>query len=575
MTVGRWLLNLQHRTLGTAIKYKAEGQWNSISWDEYLQKVLTIAEQLEVFTQHKKIHVGILASTRWEWAILDMALIGLSHVTVPLYANQSDDDLLFIINHSDIELLVIENESFLAQIKRIKSKFAKKLMVKSFADFNFTSVVSLPFQEIFFKNCEKIKPSDLATIVYTSGTTGIPKGAMLLHSSIVSEVEEIFRLVGVKPHFTSLTFLPFAHVMGRAELWGSCFNGHTLAFAESIDKIKKNLLEIQPDFMIAVPRIFEKVYSEIMAQIETQPLKKKLFEKAVLIATEVAKYRDTRQAIPWGLLLQYETVCRIAFAPIKKAFGGKLLFAVSGGAPLAYDLTCFFSHCGIQILEGYGLTETCAAVAITTPNNFHAGTVGRAIGDVKISFAEDGEILIKSKKCMQGYYKNPEATAEVLKDGTFATGDIGILTTAGQLKITDRKKDLIKTANGKYVAPQKLEGLLKIDSLISQVLIHGDQKKFVTAIISIEEAQVQHWASVQKLAYDNILEVYANPAFKMRIQRHIQKVNSELASHEAIKKFEIVSDLWSVENGALTPSLKIKRKFLEKKYQILLAEMNE
>ena len=570
MTAGRWLLDLESRVDGTAIKFKKNLEWHSISWTSYTTIIISLAQQFEKLSLKKKAHVGILSSTRWEWAVVDLALLGSGYIIVPMYANQSDEDLLFIINHSDIELLIAENETYLKQIQRIQSRFSNKVVIKFFEDFDFEPAVTLKFKTKFFKKCADLKPQDTATIVYTSGTTGTPKGAVLTHEAIVSEVEEIFKTVGIKSNYTSLTFLPFAHVMGRIELWGSCFNGHTLAFAESIEKIKENLLEIQPDFMVAVPRIFEKVYAGIMVSVETQPWKQKLFKKALQVATDVAEYRETKQAIPWLLLAQYETICKIAFAPIKKAFGGKLLFAISGGAPLAKELAQFFSYCGIQVLEGYGLTETCAAIAVNTPSNFHPGTVGKPLGETMIKFASDGEILVKSKKCMTEYYKNPEATAEVFKDGYFATGDIGEFTAAGNLKITDRKKDLIKTANGKYVAPQKLEGLLKQDSLISQVLIHGDQKKFISAIISIEESQIKYWAEAHKLSYTNISEVYENPALKIRIQKQIQSVNAVLANHEAIKKFEIVSDAWTQENGFLTPSLKLKRKFAEKKYSQLI-----
>ena len=575
MTLGTWIIDLQNRSDGTAIKYKGHDSWKKISWSEYLNKTISLASQIKELGFKRKEHIGILSSTRWEWVITDMAIIGSGMVTVPLYANLSDEDLLYIINHSEIALLIMENDSYSKQIDRIKAKFIKPVILKKFEDFDFELQANDTEKDFFINSCAKIKLSDVATLVYTSGTSGTPKGVVIIHESIVSEVTEIFQAVGVKPHHIALTFLPYAHVMGRVEVWGSCYIGHTLAFAESIEKIKNNLTEIKPDFIIAVPRIFEKFYAAVLAKVETQPFKQKLFNEALLVATEVAKYRQTMQTIPWLLLLKHETLCKLAFEPIKKAFGGKLLFAVSGGAPLAKDLTSFFSFCGIQILEGYGLTETCAAVAINTPFNFHPGTVGNLIGDVKIKFASDGEILIKSKKCMQGYFKNPEATAEVLKDGYFATGDIGELTTTGQLKITDRKKDLIKTANGKYVAPQKLEGLLKQESLISQVLIHGDQKKFISAVICIEEAQIKSWAENQKLDFEKTEDLYENPALRIRIQKQIQLTNASLASHEAIKKFEIVSDGWTVENGCLTPSLKIKRKFLEKKYSKLIDEMYE
>lgn len=575
MTLGNWLIQIQNRPTGDAIKYNKESQWHTISWSSYLEKIISIAAQINHAGFKKGQHIGLLSSTRWEWSIFDLAILGAQQITVPFYPNQSDADLLFIINHSEIDLIIVENTNYQKQIERISSQFTKNVTVKKFEEFDFDATATDEEKSTFFASCADIKPKDMATLVYTSGTTGTPKGAVLLHEAIVSEVTELFKLVGIKPTFTALTFLPMAHVMGRVELWGSCYNGHTLAYAESIDKIKDNLADIKPDFMVAVPRIFEKVYAGIMAKVETQPLKQKLFEKAVEIASEVSKYRERRETVPWALLLQYETLCRVVFAPIKKAFGGQLQFAVSGGAPLAKDLTYFFSYCGIKVLEGYGLTETCAAITVNTPYNFHPGTVGNPVGEVEIKFADDGEILVKSKKIMKEYYKNPEATKAVFKDGYFATGDIGEFTSTGQLKITDRKKDLIKTAGGKYVAPQKLEGLLKQEPLIAQVLIHGDQKKFISAIISVEEPAVKAWAEAQQIPFADVSELYQNPALRLRIQKQVQKTNSEIANFEAIKKFEIVSDTWSVENGSLTPSLKVKRKVIETKYAELIAEMYE
>ena len=574
MTIGNWLSEIETRE-GIAVEFKADHKWKQLSWSEYFQKIVLIASHLENLGIKKKQHVGIMSATRWEWAAVDMAILGLRCVSVPMYPNLSDDDLSFTINHSEVAFLVVESESHLKQIERIEIHLEKKPILIRFDEFDLVAHATAPMKNKFLKSCKLIKSSETATIVYTSGTTGQPKGAVLLHSAIVSEITESFALFGVKPHQKSLTFLPFAHVLGRIEHWGSCYNGHTLSYAESIEKIKSNLLEVKPDFMIAVPRIFEKVYSGIMAQVETQPLKLKIFNQALAIAKEIQFYRKTKQTIPWGTLLQYEALSRFVFLPIQKAFGGNLIFAISGGAPLSPQLAEFFSCCGINILEGYGLTETCAAITVNNLANNQPGTVGRPIGDVEIKFAPDQEILVKSKKCLTEYYKNPEATIQSLENGFFATGDIGHFTDDGFLKITDRKKDLIKTAGGKYVAPQKLEGLMKQDALISQVLIHGDQKKFISALISIEEPALLAWAKFQQIPIGDVSELYQNPALRIRLQKHIQNVNSSLASYESIKKFEIVSDPWTIENGCLTQSLKVKRKTVELKYADTIQEMYE
>lgn len=575
MTLGNWIIKAEQRASSAAVNYKTKEGWQEITWADYVKKIVAGYQSLKTQGLKPNMHVGIMSSTRWEWAVLDMSILGSGAVTVPMYPNLSDSELLFVINHSEVEILIVENQNHLAQVARIQQSFEREVSILVISEINLQADVELASKSEFFHLCEKLKPEQIATIVYTSGTTGTPKGAVLLHEAIVSEVVEGFELFAVKPEYKTLTFLPFAHVLGRIEHWGSCYNGHCIAYAESIERVKSNLKDIKPDFLIAVPRIFEKIYSGIMAEVETQKYKQLIFSNALEAAKEIQRYRKTKEVIPWLLLLKYQSLSQLAFAPIIKAFGGNLKFAVSGGAPIDQELVEFFSYCGIPVLEGYGLTETCAAVAVNSMSDFQVGTVGRPIGDVKIKFAADGEILIKSKKCLKEYYKNPEETQKAIQDGYFATGDIGILTEFGYLKITDRKKDLIKTAGGKYVAPQKLEGMLKQDPLISQVLIHGDQRKFISALISFEEAQIKNWAETQNITYENISEVYNHPALKVRIQKHIQNINSKLASFEAIKKFEIVLDPWTVENGSLTQSLKVKRKFLETKYADLISEIYE
>lgn len=572
-TIGQWIIQANSRDDSHAVEFKSGSQWQTFTWAEYVQKVIAAFDFFKNHQIKKGDHVGLISATRWEWAVLDLALLGAQQVSVPMYPNLSDEDLLYTINHSEVKLIVIENEALLTQINRIKDKFEKEIKVFLLTDINFNNVINEETKNEFFALCDSINLTDVATLIYTSGTTGKPKGVVLLHECLSSEVIEGFALFNVKKEYKSLTFLPYAHVLGRLEHWGSCYNGHSISYAESIDRIKNNLKEIKPDFLIAVPRIFEKVYSGIMAKVETNKLKQTLFNQALAAALEVEKYRRTKAIIPWALLIKYEALNKLAFAPIREAFGGNLKFAISGGAPIDAKLTEFFYNCGIPILEGYGLSETTGAVTINSFSDYLIGSVGRPIGDVKIKIAEDGEILVKSKKCMKEYYKNPHDTEQVFKDGYFATGDIGEFTAGGFLRITDRKKDLIKTAGGKYVAPQKLEGLLKQEPLISQVLIHGDQKKYIIALITVDELQIMNWAKNQNIAFEKVDDLYNNLALKMRIQKHIQNCNAKLASYEAIKKFEILRDSWTIENGGLTQSLKVKRKYLEQKYADLIHEI--
>jgi len=572
MTIGNWIISASQREPTPAVEYKTRSGWQKLSWPEYSKTIVSAYQNLAQLGFKQKMHVGIMSGTRWEWAALDLAILGGGGVSVPLYPNLSNDDLAFIVNNSDIEILIVENEAALKQVDEVRAQFERNIQVIELSKINFHLDGDNKRSE-FYSSCAGLDLKERATIIYTSGTTGRPKGVVLLHEAIMSEVTEGFALFNVKPTYKSLTFLPYAHVLGRLEHWGSCFNGHCIAYAENIDKVKSNLKQIKPDFIIAVPRIFEKVYSGVMAQVETNQVKQKLFSEALESALEVDKYRKTKTTIPWGLLLKYEALNKLAFSPIREAFGGRLKFAISGGAPLDAKINNFFFNCGIPLLEGYGLTETTGAITINTLAHNLNGTVGQPIGDVKIKIAEDGEILVKSKKCMKEYYKNPEGTEKVLKNGYFCTGDIGEFTTGGFLKITDRKKDLIKTSGGKYVAPQKLEGLLKQEPLISQVLIHGDQKKYIIALITVDKQQIQQWAVNMGIKFEKAEELFSNMALKSRIQKHIQTANTKLASFEAIKKFEILRDEWTIENGSLTQSLKVKRKLLEQKYADLIAEI--
>ncbi len=561
-TIYDWLLRIKARDQHVAIttKNKDTKNWTNFTATQYLKNIVSFKKLLQQKTADQNIQnkiVALISNTRWEWAAFDIATVSSGALLAPLYPNLNDEDVLYILNHCEADILVLETKRHLEQFHRIEKKIQKKLIPIIIDDLSidFNSVTEIEIDE-FIAHAKNVKLDDPITIIYTSGTTGQPKGVLMQHQALISEVSETFNLFSVSEKDTSLSFLPYAHVMGRIEHWGSCCAGYRLAFAESIETLKKDLVEIQPDFLIAVPRIFEKIYAGILNQVETKPLKKKLFDQALEVSKKINYLRQTKQSASVALILQYEILSKVVFAPVRKAFGGKLRFAISGGAPLGVDLGNFFANMNIKVLEGYGLTETFAAVTVNTESQWQLGTVGRPIGDTEIRFDEDGEVLVKSKKNLKEYYKNPEATKAVFTaDGFFRTGDIGEFTADGFLKITDRKKDLIKTAGGKYVAPQKLEGLLKQEPVIAQVLIIGDQRKFISALISVEITTDQPEIITEK------------------IKRHIQKINSTLASYDAIKKFEIVFEAWTVDNGGLTPSMKVKRKVLEKQYSVIIEKI--
>ena len=565
-SVGFWLEKTREQKTQRALRYKQNDLWVELTYDDYLKKIFHFQTLLKEKKIKKGQFVALISNTRWEWATFDVAALSMGVVLVPIYPNLSDDDVEFILNHSECALAILENSKIAEQFNRVCTKLSEKtkqqipfLQIDQI-DLDSSYVQDSHIQEMI-DFAHTVQPTDPATLIYTSGTTGKPKGVLHRHKALISEVSEAFDLFAIYPEDISLAFLPFAHVMGRIEHWGALYKTSQVAYAESIDTLKKNLVEIQPTYLMAVPRIFEKIYAGIMTKVSVSKIKKKIFDEALAAAHKINYYRQTGQVAPLFEALKYEALSKLAFSPVRQAFGGRLRFAISGGAPLSSELEKFFSYMGIQIFEGYGLTETFAAICVNTYQHKKNGTVGKPIGDVKIKFASDGEILVHSDKCMTEYYKNPEATEKSIvvivdnqsSDSYFATGDIGEFTADGFLKITDRKKDLIKTSGGKYVAPQKLEGLLKQEHVISNVFICGDQQKFIAALISVESLVTEATSEER----DVVLA---------KVKIHVQNVNSQLASYESIKKYEVLFETWSVENGCLTPSMKVKRKFVEKRY---------
>ncbi len=570
-----------------AFKFKRQSLWNSLTWTEAFSQSSQLALALQSLGLSWGDRVAILSATRYEWGLFDMATMGCGAVTVPIYQSTLPEELAYILNNCQAKILVLEDLSQWEKWQKVQSTVPSveqvillegevKSSAKKWIGYSRLLQEGQELEsrapEEFAKSIQKIKPSDLATIIYTSGTTGQPKGVVLTHTQIMSEVTEAFSAMGVGPEDSSLIFLPLAHVLGRVEFWGSIYWGYSLAFAQSIEGLRQNLQEIQPSIMVAVPRIFEKFHASILSELENRPFwQKTVFDWALSAGGALSQKQMAREALGpielgAGLLAQNWLLQSVA-----KAFGGRLRFAVCGGAPLNPTLAEFFHSAGLLILEGYGLTETTAAVTVNTPFAYRFGTVGKPIGDVEIQLAEDGEILIRSQKVMKEYYADPEATAQALtQDGFLATGDVGELSPEGFLRITDRKKDLIKTSGGKYVAPQKLENLLKLHPMVGHVHIHGDQRKYVVALITLNEAMAAAFARQEKISFQNFEALSQHPKIHDLIVQAVNKANEKLADHESIKNFAILPHDFSIERGELTPSLKVKRKICDERYQDIL-----
>lgn len=571
-TIVRHLLSAADRpSTWTAVRFKRHKDWLSLTWADYCKSCETAGLALAALGIEKGDRVAVLANTRFEWSVADFAILGLGAVTVPIYQSNRAEEVEWIIKHSEPKVLIVEDQVQLKKWELI-GKRCKSVEHVICMESNIPETEGVlgwePFLSgglkkfdgaatVFRERAHSVGLNDLASIVYTSGTTGEPKGAMITHQQIISEVEDICRAFPISPVDSTLCFLPFAHVLGRMESWLHMYLGFTLNFAEGIDRLRTNLAETKPTVMIGVPRIFEKIYAGLLAQIEGHAVRKRIF-------TALSGRKSWLPKLAADALI---------YRKLREGLGGNLRFVVSGGAPLEKKLADFFGQAGLLLLEGYGLTETTAAICVNTPQTYEFGTVGKPLPEVEIKLAEDGEILVKSKKVMIGYYKDEAATANTMKDGYFCTGDIGAFTERGCLRITDRKKDLIKTAGGKYVAPQKLEGLLKLNPLISHALIHGDRRKYIVALITLNEGYVKSMARDNNWSFRDFKSLAQLNDVKELVRKEIAQVNRQLSSYETIKNFAILPEDFTIEKGELTPSLKIKRRVVDEKYRTVIEEL--
>ncbi len=591
------------KTVGRLLKYRTEKtpDKKAIGWIENNEiKSLTFQEyrkQIEILVNafHKiGVHVGdkvaILAQTCKEWHYMDMAALCSRACVVPVYPTYLAPEIKFIFNHSDSSVLVIENDkqmdkilSDLHEYKNLKviialQDFSEETLKKIrnlYPYYSYKDLIRLGTDEmkshpdLFDNLILEQKPEEYASIIYTSGTTGEPKGAVITQHAFTSMLLNVDQTIqgAVNSNDRTLVFLPLSHVFGRADSLLPLVFGWQAVYAESMDKIIDNIALVKPTIMMAVPRIFEKIYSKITDQINQGNLvEKQAFKWAQGVAQKYFDKIDQDLSPSAIELLEYKLAYKLVFSKIYNRFGGKIRFFVSGGAPLSVPIIKFLRYSNLTILEGYGLTETIAPCCLNPLAKQVPGTVGRPLGDVQLSFAPDKEILVKSAALLKEYYKNPEATAAAFTDGWFHTGDIGEFTAEGYLKITDRKKDLIKTSGGKYVAPQKIENMAKVEPHISQIVVIGEGRKYLSALIGIEKEAFQKELEELGLPSDcSVLDLARSPKVRDILQAEVDKMNTELAQYETIKKFFVVPEEFTTDNY-LTPSLKVKRKIVSERY---------
>lgn len=576
-------------------QYKIDSEWKTVTFRQFHDECRLVSFGLMGLEIKKGDKVALLSGTRYEWNLFDLAILGCGAVTVPIYPSNTAEDVEYILNHSESTAVVLEDAKQLEKVlaRREKLKFLKTIVVidpaamasaKKAPDVMTVAAVKEigkrqearnPIQ--FEKNLRDAKPEDLITICYTSGTTGVPKGVMLSHDNFVSVMEDgvAYLRKYIKPETdTTLSFLPYSHVLGKCESLLIWTFGWRCAYAESYEKLATNMQEVHPTLIFAVPRIFEKAYTKIASTVaESSTAKKILFDWATLVGRSYYDSVWSRERPTLKDFVQYQVARELIFKKIREGFGGRLRYAICGGAPLPQAIGEFFYISGIRILEGYGLTETSAPVTLNSPTTPRFGTVGKPLPEVSIKIAEDGEILIKSRKVFQGYYKMPEETAQALRNGWFHTEDIGQIEEDGVLKITDRKKDIIVTSAGKNVAPQKIENMAKAHKLISQFVVHGDQRNYLTALVTLDQEQVIRIAAENQILFSAYSELIKNPKILAMIQKIIDEVNQHLASYETIKKFIILPNEFTVDGGELTPSLKVRRKVIGQRYRAELDSM--
>ncbi|WP_405972007.1 AMP-dependent synthetase/ligase [Streptomyces sp. NBC_00988] len=571
--------------------------WKSLTWAQAAEQVFAIAAGLIELGVQPEERVALASATRVEWILADLGILCAGAATTTVYPQTNADESTFILADSGSKVLIAEDA---AQLAKAREKRAELPELTHVVVIDPTGVETgdwvLTLAELeqrgaayLEKNPDLIKErvgaitkDQLATIIYTSGTTGRPKGVRLPHDNWSYLAKAIAATGLLGPEDVQYLWLPLAHVFGKVLTSGHIEIGHVTAVDGRVDKIIENLPVVQPTYMAAVPRIFEKVYNGVAAKARAGGgAKYKIFQWAAEVAREYAKvtqdnFRRTGTATaPFGLAAKHRVADALVYAKIREAFGGKLRACVSGSAALAPDIGYFFAGAGIHILEGYGLTESSAASFVNPGEAYRTGTVGKPLPGTEVRIADDGEILLRGPGIMEGYHGLPEKTAEVLEsDGWFHTGDIGELSPDGYLRITDRKKDLIKTSGGKYIAPAEVEGQFKaVCPYVSNILVHGADRNFCTALISLDEPSILEWAKDNDLAGKSYAEVVAAPATVAMVEAYVKELNEGLQRWQTIKKFRLLPRDLDVEHGEITPSLKLKRPVVEREYKHLIDEM--
>jgi long-chain acyl-CoA synthetase len=569
------------RNLDRMMLYRENGKWLPISSREFGRRVARIAHTLHDLGIGSRDRVALLSENRSEWSMADMACLLLGAVTVPIYTTLTPEQTAFVLRDSGCRAIFVSSDQ---QLHKVLSILAQTQILKIFVmdSLQFTGDLAPFAQECITiaqimeredpnhdtlgfeleRHARAIGPDDLATIVYTSGTTGTSKGAMLTHGNIASNVSFSLGGFDVQPGDLSISFLPLCHITARHVDFAMIYHGVTLAYCPFLDRLPATLLEVRPTTFVAVPRVYEKIYGQTEQ-------KAKGFPKAAIFNWALRVGRSHKPEILAGKTptsLSWKVANKLVFSKIREGLGGRVRTFISGGAPLGRELAEWYATVGIRIHEGYGLTETSPVIAVNTPVNHRIGTVGKTLPNIEVRIAEDGEILVRGPSVFKGYWNRPEETKAALENGWFKTGDIGQIDADGYLSVTDRKKDLIKTSGGKFIAPQPIENALKLNPYIGVPAIIGDKRKFAAVIISPNFVRLEEWARENGISFSSRADLAANPKVQALYESGVEEINQSLARFEKLKRVMVVADEFSPDNGILTPTLKLRRRVVEERY---------
>jgi long-chain acyl-CoA synthetase len=565
---------------------RRDGRWEALTSQEFLRRVAGLSTAFVELGVKPGDRAGLFSANRPEWHTADFAITGAGGVTVPVYFNESPERMTYILNHCGARVVFVVGMPQLQKLLAVRANLPELeqiVVADGGADvpsecLRYETLIagaSAADVSSYRMRASQVLPGQLASLIYTSGTTGEPKGVMLTHTNFCSNVTDVGHDFQLNPaEDVALSFLPLAHVYGRTMDYIYIFQGAALAYVESIDAVAQALLEVHPTITAAVPRFFEKIYARLAEQgSKNTGVKRMLFDWAMRVAEMSAQWRASQKHANLAVTLQQKLADALVYRKIRIGMGGRLRLISSGGAPLSKELAEFFWAVGIPIYQGYGLTETSPIVSSNYPEN-RMGSSGKPIPNVQVRAAEDGEILVKGPCVMQGYYKNPEATREVLsEDGWFRTGDIGYVDKDSYLFITDRKKDLIKTAAGKFVAPQPIENALKTSPYVLNAMVVGDKRKFIVALIVPNPTTVAAKAADQGIKFASNAELAAHPWVQALIDSEVKRLTVHLAQYETIKRFALLPEDFTFDNGSLTFTLKLKRRVVEQQYAAVIESL--